>query len=254
MTMACGVFICVALVPASLAFADPTDCSIGDTRTGACVNATVDGGTVTLSDSSTKPGTNVPQIPTVNDGVFAAPPKPVGSHDLPPGYRDGYGVTGPLTLSDLASFTPTAGTDHMQPNGWAVIGVSTNFYAEVSTQVQDGTLLGEPASVRFTPKAFHWNYGDGTVVTRSTKGGTWAAQGITDFDPTATSHVYRAKGDYTITLTIDFGAEYRYAGGDWIAVAGTLAVPANPLSTTAGDAKTVLVSKDCLANPSGPGC
>ncbi|MES2171527.1 MAG: hypothetical protein V4479_12530 [Actinomycetota bacterium] len=175
-----------------------------------------------------------------------------GSHDYP--IRDGYTVTGPLTLADLASFTPTPGTDHMQPNGWAVVGVSTNFYAEVSTQVQDGVLLGQAASVRSTPKAFHWNYGDGTTATRPTKGATWAAQGITEFDPTPTSHIYRAKGDYTITLTIDFGAEYRYAGGDWVAVAGTLAIPANPLTTTVGTAKTVLVSKDCVTNPAGPGC
>ncbi len=216
------------------------------------MHAEITNGAARLTARSVKPPLKAP-LPWVLGGPPAATPS-TGSHDYPPPIRDGYTVTGPLTLSDLASFTPTPGTDHMQPNGWSVVGVSTNFYAVVSTQVQDGELLGKPASVRFTPKAFRWDYGDGISATRSTKGATWLAQGITEFDPTPTSHIYRAKGSYTITLTIDFGAEYRYAGGDWVAVAGTLPVPANPLTTTAGDAKTVLVSKDCLANPSGPGC
>jgi hypothetical protein len=177
-----------------------------------------------------------------------------GSHDYPGGYRDSYTVTGPVTLSDIASFRPTPGTDHMQPNGWMITGLDTNFYALAATHVVNGTLLGEAASVRFTPKAYHWTYGDGSAATSARPGSTWEAQGIADFDPTPTSHVYTARGTYTITLVIDFGAEYRYDGGDWTEIAGTLAIPANPLVATAGDAKTVLVAKDCNANPKGPGC
>ena len=75
-----------------------------------------------------------------------------------------------------------------------------------------------------------------------------------DFDPTPTSHLYRAKGTYEIDLDIQFGAEYRYAGDGWTPVAGTIDVPANRLRAVAGDAKTVLVNHDCLVNPKGPGC
>jgi hypothetical protein len=243
-----------AVLPMPNQGGSPAGCSGFEKYTGQCavLNANIDDGSLTIGASSTIPGTGT--VPPVVDQPQTWPNVPTGSHDLPPGFRDGYGVTGPLSLSDLASFTPTPGTDHMQPNGWAVLGVSTNFYAVVGQQVQNGTLLGRAASVRFTPKAYHWNYGDGISATRSTKGATWAAQGITDFDPTPTSHIYRATGSYTITLTIDFGAEYSYDGDDWVAVAGVLSVPTNPLATTVGTAKTVLVAKDCLADPSGPGC
>ena len=111
-----------------------------------------------------------------------------------------------------------------------------------------------PADVRFTPTTYLWAYGDGTTSTKSTPGGTWAAQGIAEFEPTPTSHVYEQLGDYTITLSIVFAAEYRFAGGPWRPVVGTITLPANDLHIRVGTAKTVLVEHDCLANPAGPGC
>lgn len=142
----------------------------------------------------------------------------------------------------------------MEPDGWAVIGLDANFYATVPSEVETGTLLGRTATVRFIPMAWHWSYGDGTVTTRSTGGAAWSSLRVTDFDPTATSHVYRAKGEYVIDLDIRFGAQYRWAGGDWQRVVGTIDVRANRLTVRAGTAKTVLVGHDCLTNPSGPGC
>jgi hypothetical protein len=142
----------------------------------------------------------------------------------------------------------------MEPDGWMIVGLDTNFYARAGVQVQDGLLLGEPASVRFTPVRYHWTYGDGTAASRSTPGTTWLAQGVREFDPTPTSHVYRASGTYYIDLTIDFAAEYRWAGGAWTTIAGTIPVPANRLVATAGGAKTVLVEHECTLNPTGPGC
>ena len=160
----------------------------------------------------------------------------------------------PITLSDIASFRPTPGVQYMQPDGWMVPGLDANFYAVTAQHVVDGTLLGQPASVRFTPVAFHWDYGDGTAATRSTKGDTWEALGIPEFDPTPTSHVYDAEGEYTIRLTIDFAAEYRFAGSPFYPIAGFLPLPANDLHVSVDGAKTVLVEHDCAANPSGPGC
>ncbi len=82
----------------------------------------------------------------------------------------------------------------MQPDGWIVPGLDANFYAVTAPHVVNGTLLGQPASVRFTPVAFHWDYGDGNAATRSTKGATWEALGIPEFEPTPTSHVYATRG------------------------------------------------------------
>jgi hypothetical protein len=159
-----------------------------------------------------------------------------------------------ITIRDIATFIPTPGRQQMEPDGWAVAGLDTNFYAITGQHVVNGTLLGRPADVRFTPTSYRWTYGDGTSATRTTKGGTWAALGIPEFEPTPTSHVYEQVGDYTITLSIVFAAEYRFDGGPWRPVVGTITLPANNLYIRVGTAKTVLVEDDCIANPSGPGC
>lgn len=160
----------------------------------------------------------------------------------------------PITLSDIASFRPTPGVQRMQPNGWIVPGLDANFYAITGQHVVHGTLLGQPASVRFTPVAFHWSYGDGIAATRPTKGATWQALGIPEFEPTPTSHIYANEGEYTIRLVIDFAAEYRFAGSPYYPIDGVIPLRANDLHVSVDGAKTVLVEHDCAANPGGPGC
>jgi hypothetical protein len=159
-----------------------------------------------------------------------------------------------ITIRDIVTFVPTPGRQQMEPDGWAVAGLDTNLYAITGTHVVNGTLLGRPAEVRFTPTSYRWAYGDGTSAVKNTKGATWAALGIAEFEPTPTSHVYERVGDYTITLSIVFAAEYRFDGGPWRPVVGTITLPANDLHIRVGTAKTVLVEHDCLADPSGPGC
>lgn len=160
----------------------------------------------------------------------------------------------PITINDIATYRPTPGRQQMEPDGWTVAGLDTNFFAITEPHLVTGTLLGRPADVRFTPVQFHWTYGDGAAAVKSTKGGTWAALGIAEFDPTPTSHVYEQLGDYTITLSITFAAEYRFAGSAWRPVVGTITLPANDLFIRVGTAQTVLVEHDCTQNPSGPGC
>ena len=158
------------------------------------------------------------------------------------------------TLDDIAAFRPTPGVDHMEPNGWFVVGLDANFYATGGASVVPGTLLGYEASVRFTPIRWQWFYGDGSTTTTSTRGGTWKSLGITEFDPTPTSHVYQLAGTYYIDLTIGYRAEYSFNGSTYAPIVGTLWLPANRLVATVGSAKTVLVERDCVVNPTGPGC
>ena len=172
---------------------------------------------------------------------------PQPSCEAPPG-------TPTITINDIATFRPTPGRQQMEPDGWTIAGLDTNFYAITDPHVVNGTLLGRPADVRFTPVSYRWTYGDGSAAVKSTKGGTWAALGIPEFDPTPTSHVYEQLGDYTITLSITFAAEYRFAGGAWRPVVGTITLPANNLYLRVGTAQTVLVEHDCNENPGGPGC
>lgn len=160
-----------------------------------------------------------------------------------------------VTISDIASFAPRAAVQFMQPDRWMVVGLPTNFYAQIDRHVVSGTLLGQPADVRFTPRAYNWSYGDGTTALRGTPGNTWQALGLAEFDPTATSHVYTAEGTYVIDLTVLYTAEYRWAGGAWTPIAGHVELPANRLVAQAtSDAVTVLVDRDCGRAPVGPGC
>lgn len=235
-------------------------CSQTDVVSHLChVSGAVNGDAVDVSGTTTSPGSSNaggPKrgVPKGGSNGRPKPAAPLAPADPLKVVRSEFGATNPLTIIDLASFKPRPGTDHMEPNGWMIVGLDTNFYAATGNEIVDGTLLGQPASVRFTPVAWHWTYGDGTSATRRTAGSTWAAQGIQQFDPTATSHVYRKAGSYYIDLSIEFGAEYKFATGDWVPVDGTIAVPANRLKATAGSAKTVLVNRDCTQNPSGPGC
>lgn len=181
--------------------------------------------------------------------------------DLPPAEPaddlddDADGAATVVMISDIASFAPRAAVQFMQPDGWMVVGLPTNFYAQIDRHVVSGTLLGQPADVRFTPRAYNWSYGDGTTALSGTPGNTWQALGLAEFDPTATSHIYSAEGTYVIDLTVLYTAEYRWAGGAWTPIAGHVELPANPLVAEAtSDAVTVLVDRDCTRAPVGPGC
>ena len=159
-----------------------------------------------------------------------------------------------MTLRDIASFRPAAPDNGMEPGGWAIEGLPANFVAGASVQVVSGTLLGQPADVRFTPVGYRWTHSDGAVVEGDGPGATWAALGQREFSPTATSHVYASAGEYTVDLSVVVRAEYRFAGSPWRSIAGTLSLAGAPQRVLVGEFDTVLTQGDCLANPSGPGC
>ena len=243
--------------PIAMSAPPGSGCTSADILNGRCdVSGNVNGGGVDLSGHKTSPGTgsgtgtgkgkSTPPAPACQ-GLPAACQKFIV---IPPGAPGNTAVT----VNDLKNFPAVPGTDHMEPNGWMVVGLDTNFYSIVGTEIVNGVLLGQPASVRFTPVSWHWAYGDGTGATRGTPGATWAAQGIPEFDPTPTSHIYSTEGTYYIDLSITFTADYRYSTGNWTRVYGTITLPANRLKISVGDAKTVLVNHDCAQNPAGPGC
>ena len=233
-------------------------CTTYELFSGICPSPTVHAHTgndgVTIRGDIDRPGSGV-GTGGVGDGRVADPavvdPDLIGSEIV---VRDSYTVTEAVKLRDLVNFRPASGVDRMEPNGWIIVGLPTNFYAQATSQVQSGDLLGRPATVRFTPVSYHWNYGDGTGATLLTPGSSWADQGSAEFEPTATSHVYRSPGTYTIDLTIYYGAEYRYDSARWIPIDGAVPVATNRLTVTAGAATTVLVNGDCTASRPGPGC
>ena len=127
-----------------------------------------------------------------------------------------------ITINDLARFLPATTALHTEPNGWAVVGVPANFWVDVAAVTVDGALLGETAEVRFTPRAYRFAYGDGTTRATATAGGSWAVLGQQELTETPTSHKYRERGDRRASATVVYSAEYRLAGGPWIAVAGAV--------------------------------
>jgi hypothetical protein len=262
------VLVALGLLSSSVALApaDVSPCGALPQKLGACpgVSAGVGTGQIDLRAGGSSSGDSQGGGRGAQRGGDAEAPVRTGPPTLDEfldnlTYREEFTVTNPpapgvVTLADIASFRPSAGSDHMEPAGWAVVGLDTNFYSDAARHEVDGTLLGFPAGVRFTPRASHWTYGDGSSFSSVRPGASWASLRVAEFDPTATSHVFAAPGTYTIDLTVEFSAEYRFAGSGWVAIAGTLMVPANPIVATAGDAQTVLVGRDCSANPRGAGC
>lgn len=244
--------LCVITVPLTATAAESGGCSAIDRLAGTCtVSSVIEDGGVTLGVDITVPGSGgsgggpgtAPEVqdPLCGNGGSVLLCSPSGG-------------LAPVTLSDIAHFRPIPGRNLMEPDGWMIVGLPTNFYAQSSTHVVAGELRGAPAWVRFTPIGYQWSYGDGSAHYSTTKGNTWSALGLNEFDRTPNSHVYAAAGTYYIDLSIVFRAEYRYAGIGFQPIAGTLIVPANRLVAVAGSATTVLVEDDCTRNPGGPGC
>jgi len=159
-----------------------------------------------------------------------------------------------VTLRDIASFRPATPGNTMEPGGWAVVGLPANFVAAASAQVVSGTLLGQPADVRFTPVGYRWRHSDGGLVESSVPGATWKALGQREFSVTSTSHAYASPGEYTVDLAVVLRAEYRFAGSAWRSIAGTLEVAGEPQRVLVGEFDTVLTRGDCNEVPRGPGC
>lgn len=148
-----------------------------------------------------------------------------------------------VTISDLARFLPASAALHVEPDGWAVVGVPANFTADASAVTVAGELLGQTAEVRFTPQAYRFDYGDGSSRTSATAGSSWAALGQEELTETPTSHVYRSRGAVRAQVTVVYSAQYRVAGGPWIGVAGAVS------GTTPPQRVLVVVERTALTTP-----
>lgn len=141
-----------------------------------------------------------------------------------------------LTLADFQRLPLPAGTTNVQPdNGYTLINVPTNVYADAETVVLDTDLLGFAVQVRATPASYTWDFGDGTTL------------GPTD-DPGApypdlrTTHTYESPGAYGITLTTAYTGEYSVDGGPWLPVPGQAQVTSTPVPVEALSGRNRLVA------------
>ncbi|MET1051784.1 MAG: hypothetical protein ABWX65_04005, partial [Mycetocola sp.] len=142
----------------------------------------------------------------------------------------------------------------MEPDGWMLIGLPANFITHTERHIVSGSLFSYPIDVRFTPVSYSWSWGDGTMSRSTTPGATWASLGLPEFSPTPTSHVFGDKGVYRVSVAVSYSVEFRLDSLAWRTIDGSLSGPATVIAALAGDAKTVLVERECTRNPTGPGC
>lgn len=233
--------------------------------TGISTSVTADG--VTLGATVTSPGSPGSSASTPATSVFSSPriPRPprnpvLGSRQCsiilaglcrgqsapknppPQAARVQRAPTPPTSVSDLVAFQPLPPGIVIEPGSWSLPRVPTNIFSSAGAQSQSGTLLGWPIEVRFSPQSFRWSYGDGASVTRSEPGSSW---GSNQFGTTATSHVFRAPGTYTITLQVDYSVSYRFDQGGFIPLSGVVTRTGPPATLQIFRVNSVLVEEGC---------
>lgn len=168
----------------------------------------------------------------------------------------GYSVLMPpdLTAEDLASFRPAAPSLTGEPVGFGLVDAPTNVVAAASEQVMTGTILGWDVTVRFVPAGYVFTYGDGTSSRVETGGASWSTLHQAQFTPTATSHVYRERGTYPVSVTVQYAASVDFGSGTWRPVTGFVTATSGGYDVQVVEARTALVQRTCAENPSGPGC
>ena len=235
----------VALIVAAVAggiapHAVAVSCTAAQIAAGSC---SVGGGTtdtgVYLWGDSTSGGSSgdtdsdgPDECPVVVNGqcVGSSPPK---------------GGVGPTTVSDLESFRPITPQQFVEPGGWSLRRVPTNFWSTAHTHIVSGRLLDNPADVRFSPVLFRRYFGDGSRQTSDRQGATWRQLGQSPWTRTPTSHAYDELGIVRVRLSVWYSAEFRFGSQDWRPLSGLVMARANELTLSIFTADTVLVDRPC---------
>lgn len=158
-----------------------------------------------------------------------------------------------VTITDLVRFAPAGSVLTGEPNNVGVAGLPTNFVTAASTQTVAGELFGFPLSVRFTPVAYDFIYGDGATSTSTTGGASWVDLAQAQFTPTDTSHAYRERGTYIAQVNVRYSAEVDFGAG-WFPIAGQVTANGAPQEIRIFEAHTALVAFTCAEAPHSPGC
>lgn len=253
-----ATLVIASVATPSLASAGQGGCYSDSSWTGVC--ASNDGTQVDLAGDRHERGSrdNANRAPS-QDGVNLTPdhPSPAPPEDCGPLNRCiEYSVVGipDVTLADLASFRPSPPTLGGEPAGFGVVGMPTNLLATASEERIPGTVLGWDVTVRFLPTAYVFDHGDGTVGRSTTGGASWTSLGQGQFTPTATSHVYRERGTYDVSVTVEYAASVDFGSGAWHAVPGVVRAAGPGYGVRIVEARTALVDRTCAEDSSAAGC
>lgn len=148
----------------------------------------------------------------------------------------------PIAASEIAS----------QPDGFSLRNGHAHMYATSETQDFNISLSDQDVRVKAIPMSYVWTYGDGTSRTLDFPGEPRPNHSFEDETPS--SHVYQETGDFTVGMSTRFRGEYSTEGGPWTPIPGVATVPSESMVMSVWKTKKLLVSTDCVSNPSGPGC
>ncbi|KAB2810711.1 PKD domain-containing protein [Pimelobacter simplex] len=145
-----------------------------------------------------------------------------------------------LTLADIRrAFAelplPTPTLVIQPPDGVTLVNFDTNFYtAHTAPLTRTVTLLGQRVTIRATPAAYTWTYGDGAARTTADPGAPYPDLRVT--------HRYERKGVYRARLAVTYDGSYRVGqGGPWRAIPGRVTVAGAPQGLRAVEATPTLV-------------
>lgn len=222
-----------------------TQCSVSNSGEQVDIGASI--------SSPAQPGTGGPRTDGSAPAQPAPAPTPITCTRADCG---GFLVVTPpdVTAADLASFRPAQPSLTGEPTGFGLVGAPTNVVAAASEQYLSGPLLGWDVTVRFTPAGYIFTYGDGSSARFTTGGTSWAALGQAQFTPTTTSHVYRERGTYPVSVTVQYAASVDFGSGTWRPVTGFVSATSGGYDVRVVEARTALVDRTCAENPAGPGC
>lgn len=264
-----GVVLGTAVIP-TVASSTTDRCNSFLGVTGAC--STTDGSSLTISGTKQQPGSQPPSSRGPRHGDRGTDPAPADPRSELEKCLDDWEFATcfervrnqpntpaappalpTITINDLARFAPAPVVATAEPGDVAIVGMPANFVSAASAQTVSGTLFGVPITVRFTPVAYVYTYGDGTSATLDAPGRTWAALGQAQFTATPTSHVYLARGTFSTRVDVRYAAAVDLGAG-WFPVAGELRTDGPSRSIRVLEARTALVAHTCAEKPAAPGC
>lgn len=220
-------------------------CSFNEIANGFCGSASTDGHEVVVG--AERPSSGRPGAASGDSGGRApdSAPAPAPTCDMELGCRGGYSVAmiPDVTTTDLTSFRPPGATVSTQPAGIAISGVPVNLDFSTSIAEIEGTVLDYDVRVRFAPKAFTIEWGDGLL--------TYIERAATTV---SVPHTYERPGEYVATVTIHHSAQVDFGSGTWRPVQGTVNAPATSYDIRVIAARTALVNDTCTQTPWARGC
>jgi hypothetical protein len=158
----------------------------------------------------------------------------------------------PTTVSDLESFRPRSPQQFVEPAGWTIRRIPTNFWSTARTHVVSGSLLDNPTDVRFIPEQYQRSFGDGLRQTSASRGASWRQLGQSPWTGTSTSHSYDEAGNVRVRLIVWYSAKFRFGSQGWRPLTGLVMARANDLTVSVLSADTALVNRPC--SPGAFGC